>query len=115
MIGMIKVPGVEKYYKIRRINKGHTTVETQSSSDGAPVLHSAAIQVDHTRLLKSITFTMNGKDGNASDTSGLYCCVFAVTGATPVGVPGRPTATAATDVNKSQDGPCFTANWGGRS
>lgn len=107
------VDGVEKYCKIRRINKGYTTVETQSSSNGAPVLHSAAIQVDHNRLLKSITFTMNGKDGNPSDTSGLYCCVFAVTGATPVGVPGRPTATAATDVNKSQDGPCFTANWTG--
>lgn len=105
------VAGVEKYYNIRRINNGYTTVDSTSSSKGVPVLHSAAIQVDNTRLLKSITFTMNGKDGNSSDTSGLYCCVFAVTGATPEGVPNRPNAIAATAVNKSQDGPCFTANW----
>ena len=104
------VSGVEKYCKIRRINKDYTTVETQSSSSGAPYLHSAAIKVDNSRLLKSITFSMQGLDGDASNTSGLYCCIFAVTGATPEGVPEHPVATEATAVNKGS-GPCFTANW----
>ncbi|MGN0341710.1 MAG: Ig-like domain-containing protein [Roseburia sp.] len=102
------VTNVEKYYSIMRMQRG--TSRTDGSLEGGPVLHSAAIEVDSTKLLKQITFTMNGKNGNASNMSGLYCCIFAVTGATPAGVPEAPVATAATKVEDSTNGE-FTANW----
>lgn len=103
------VSGVEKYFAIRRINSGSTSIDSTSSTSAGPVLHSAAIAVDNSKLLKSITFNMSGKDGG-TDTSGLYCCVFAVTGATPDNVPAAPIATKATAVNKT-DSPSFQANW----
>lgn len=103
------VAGVEKYFNVRRmeINGGYIT--SNSSTTGVPEIHSAAITVDKSRLLKSITFTMNGKDGD-SNTSGLYCCIFAVTGATPAGVPDKPVATAA-DKTEGDTSGAFTANW----
>ena len=102
------VANVEKYYAIQRMQCGTATVDGNTS--GGPVLHSAAIEVDSTKLLKQITFTMNGKDGDASNMSGLYCCIFAVTGATPVGVPAAPVATASTKTEGDTSG-AFIANW----
>ena len=102
------VSNVEKYTNIKRMQNNTATVDT--SSAGGPILHSASIEVNKNKLLKSITFTMNGKDGNASDMSDLYCCIFAVTGATPIGVPNAPQATAATKIEGDTSGN-FTANW----
>lgn len=102
------VPGVEKYNNVMRMQIG--TTSTDGSTSAGPVLHSATIKVDRARLLKAITFTMNGKDGNSSAMSGLYCCIFAVTGATPAGVPDAPVATAATKTDGDTSG-AFTANW----
>ena len=104
------VSGVDKYYDVMRMNNNSTSVNGRTDSYGGPVLHSAAISVDSNKLLKSITFTMKGKNGDSSNMSGLYCCIFAVTGATPAGVPSAPTANVATSINKGS-GPCFTANW----
>ena len=104
------VTNVEKYYNVRRMKNGYETVDGGSSIDAGPVIHSAAISVDKTRLLQSITFTMKGKNGNASDMYNLYCCIFAVTGATPAGVPDAPVATQATKIVGDTTG-TFTANW----
>lgn len=104
--------GVEKYYNVKRMNTGSETPNGVLDDTDGPFLQSAAIVVDNKRLLKSITFSMNGKDGNESNLSGLYCCIFAVTGATPAGVPDAPVATAATDnVKNISGGSYFTANW----
>ena len=103
------VSGVEKYRGIMRMKNNTTTVDTSNTSKG-PILHSAAISVNKGKLLKSITFTMNGKNGNSGNMSGLYCCVFAVTGATPSGTPAKPVATAATKTEGDTTG-AFTAHW----
>lgn len=99
------VPGVEKYYNVKRIQIGSTSPE--GSEIGGPVLHSAKIEVDTQKLLKQITFTMKGKDGDSNNKNGLYCCIFAVTGATPAGAPEAPVATAATKTAEDT----FIAHW----
>ena len=103
---MTPVEGVEQYPSVmRRENQN----EAYSGSAGSgPILQSATIDVKSSKLLKSITFNLLGKNEGTS-TGGLYCGVFAVTGATPSGVPDKPIATVATDVNRAT--PCFTANW----
>lgn len=105
-----EVSGVEKYYKVQRMQIGHSSPD--GSMSGGPVLHSATIAVDTTKLLKQITFTMKGKDGDPNNKNGLYCCIFAVTGATPAGAPEAPVATAATKTDGDTSG-AFTANWDG--
>lgn len=104
------ISGVENYYDVKRINNGSSSPDGTTETSGGPVLHSAAIKVNPGKLLKAITFTMNGKDGNSSAMSGLYCCVFAITGATPEGVPEKPIATPATKQEGDTSG-VFTANW----
>lgn len=105
------IPGVQKYYSVKRMKKGWSmTVEGTTGTNAGPVIHSAAIKVNSDKLLQSITFTMRGKDGNASDMSGLYCCIFAVTGATPAGVPTAPIATKASKMEGDNTG-AFTAHW----
>lgn len=103
------VKGVEKYYPVmRRENSGDAYTGEMDTSKG-PILQSATIEADPARLLKSITFNLQGKN-EETDTNGLYCGIFAVTGATPVGVPDAPVATAATKTEG--DTSCaFTANW----
>lgn len=73
------------------------------TTDAGPVVQTSALDVDETKLLKSITFTY--PDSNAS----LFCAVFGVTGVTPPGVPDAPTAKAAT--GKVDGAAGFTANW----
>lgn len=100
------VTGVEKYNGIRRINKNSTTIDSGSSSSGAPYLHSSLIASDESKLIKSITFTMKGRNGS-DDATGLYCCIFAITGQISSNAPRRPTAINATGVDTTK----FTANW----
>ncbi|MDY3819649.1 MAG: Ig-like domain-containing protein, partial [Lachnospiraceae bacterium] len=45
-----------------------------------------------------------------TNTNGLYCGIFAVTGATPAGVPTAPVATATTK-NEGDTSGAFNANW----
>ena len=105
------ISGVQKYYNVKRMKKGPSTVvEGTTGTNDGPVIHSAAIKVKSDKLLQSITFTMKGKNGDASDMSNLYCCIFAVTGATPAGVPVKPTATQASKKEGDASG-AFTANW----
>ncbi len=106
--GTATVSGVEKYRNVKRMYNQDNSIDHTSSNDG-PVIQSAAISADSSRLLQSITFTMRGKNGGG-DTSGLYCCIFAVTGATPAGVPDKPMATQATKDAGDKTG-TFTANW----
>lgn len=105
------VANVEKYYNVKRYNTSNGIEGTTGSSDG-PILHSATIAAEPTKLLKKVKFTLNGckSDKGEATSKNLYCGIFAVTGATPTGVPEAPIATEATDVNKGS-GPCFTANW----
>ena len=78
----------------------------EGSTNGAPYLHSAAIDADKTKLLKSITFKMNGKSGSGSN-EGIYSTIYAITGVVDKSAPAAPVATPATNVSSS----AFTANW----
>lgn len=82
---------------------------TSGDSGGKPVLQSAKITADPKKLLKSITFTLNGCYSSSGDaqTSTVYCGVFAVTGAVSANAPATPTLSSATDVISN----AFTANW----
>lgn len=71
--------------------------------DAGPFLQSSPIDVDESKLLKSITFTYEDKNDS------LFCAVFGVTGVTPPGVPDAPTAKAASGKVDGVAG--FTANW----
>ena len=103
-------PDVETYANILRQNQGESGFN--GSLSGGPMLQSATIDVDSTRLLKSVKFNMLGlNEGDFNSSSPIYSCIFAVSGATPQGVTSAPVATKATDINKSVSGPCFTANW----
>lgn len=109
------VANVEQYPNFKRANiDQYGTVTNHGSTTGGPILFSATIGADKSKLLKSITFTLTGKGQTngeeGSIVSGLYCGVFAVTGATPANAPGKPTATVATGINQGEN-PCFTANW----
>ncbi|GEM_PF-6622616 len=109
------VSGVERYANVLRMNCGYyDTTITDGTTTGGPILHSAAISVDKTKLLKSITFSMNGKGKNNtivdSSSNGLYCCIFAVTGATPAGVPNPPVAKQVTKTEGDISG-AFTTHW----
>ena len=101
------VPNVTKqggWYRIES-NGSYTSLD----SGGKPVLQSAKITADPKRLLKSITFTLNGcySSSGAAQTSTVYCGVFAVTGAVSANAPATPTLSSATDVISN----AFTANW----
>lgn len=103
------VDGVEKYYPVmRKENSGGSYTGTTGTNNG-PILQSATINADTTKLLKSITFNLNGKNEN-TNVSGLYCGIFAVTGATPAGVPEAPVAHKVMKVEGSTTG-AFIANW----
>ena len=104
------VPGVEKYFKIQRSENGRQ----HGSLEAGPILHSATIAADSSKLLRSITFILKGRGTRPGYTAGsgnLSCGIFAVTGATPAGVPDSPVATAASAVHKTTDSPSFQANW----
>lgn len=108
------VSGVFRYTEARRMDRWYD-LDPKSTTTAGPIIHSAAIKVDSSRLLQSITFTMEGnyKMENGQETlapKDLYCCIFAVTGATPEGVPGKPTATQATKDVADNTG-AFTAHW----
>lgn len=107
---LTEVPGVEKYYPVmRKENSGGAYTGEMDTSKG-PILQSATIQAEPTKLLESITFNLHGLNDTANIADNLYCGIFAVTGATPAGVPDAPVATAATKTEG--DTSCaFTANW----
>ena len=107
---LTNVNGVEKYYPVmRRDNSGGAYTGKMDNNDG-PILQSATISAEPQKLLKSITFNLAGKNTDDNDVSGLYCGIFAVTGATPSGVPAAPVATKATKEEGETSGE-FTANW----
>ena len=103
------VDGVEKYYPVMRRESGGSYTG-KMDSNGGPILQSATIQADTSKLLKSITFNLQGINETGSIPSNLYCGIFAVTGATPAGVPTAPVATAATK-NEGDETSAFNANW----
>lgn len=110
------VSNVEKFYNVKRMNNDSEAPDGSSATDRGPVIHSAAIPVEPSKLLESIEFKMDAKVVVTNGTQtrqnldGLYCCIFAVTGATPSGVPDRPVATQATKQAGDATG-AFTANW----
>lgn len=65
-------------------NKSDYTYE--GSTSGAPFLQSANISVDPKKLVKSIDLVMVGKN-DGSNTSGLYCGIYAITGMVNVSAP----------------------------
>lgn len=75
----------------------------EGSLTAGPLLQSSPIEVDESRLLKSITFTYEDKNDS------LFCAVFGVTGVTPPGVPDAPTAKAASPGSDAST--VFVANW----
>lgn len=117
------VDKVEKYYNVKRMNINETTPDGSTGTDNGPVIHSAAIKVDSSKLLESITFEMSAKvtvttnqetgdktESEDTNTSNLYCCIFAVTGATPEGVPDAPHANNVYKTKGDTSG-AFMANW----
>ncbi len=98
------VSNVYKYANIMRRNNSDGSYD--KSTSGAPYLQSATISANSGKLLKSITFKLTGKDGG-SNTSGLNCGVYAVTGMVNANAPAAPTGKAATNVNTTD----FVANW----
>ena len=110
---LTSVDNVEKYYNVKRMNIGQYELDGSTGTDKGPVIHSAAIKVNSSKLLKSISFEMLAKVEKGvenSNVNDLYCCIFAVTGATPAGVPDKPEATQATKDVDDNTG-AFTANW----
>ena len=101
-----KVTNVEQIASYKRMWIGNSGTSTDGSTTAGPILHSAAIQADKTKLLKSITFKSNGKNETGSN-SGLYSTIYAVTGVVDNSAPATPTATPATGVGSAN----FTANW----
>lgn len=98
--------GVEKYLNVKRVTN---TGSFDGSTAAGPLLQSATIDSDSSKLLKSITFTLAGIDGSASNLSSqsIYCGVYAVTGAVNGNAPAAPRITATTDIY----GAGFTADW----
>ncbi|MBQ6147809.1 Ig-like domain repeat protein [Candidatus Saccharibacteria bacterium] len=92
------VSGVYKYPNVARrlVVKSNTSGWNHSSStngynyegsvSSAPYLQSATINVNPKKLLKSIDFKMTGKNGS-SDTTGLFCGIYAVTGMVNIAAP----------------------------
>ncbi len=107
--GLTPVPGVEQYYPVMRKEKSNGSYTGKMDSSYGPILQSATIQADSSKLLKSITFNLCGLNETTS-TNNIYCGIFAVTGATPAGVPTKPVATAATK-NEGDGSGAFYANW----
>ena len=101
-----KVTNVEQIPSYKRENNGSGTSSINGSTTAGPILHSAAIQADKTKLLKAITFTSKGKNTSTSNY-GLYSTIYAVTGVVDSSAPATPVATAATNVGSAS----FTANW----
>ncbi len=101
-----KVTNVEQIASYMRQTNGVSSAGWDGSTTKGPILHSAAIAADKTKLLKSITFKMNGKN-NTGSNSGLYSTIYAVTGVVDNAAPATPVATAATNVGSAS----FTANW----
>ena len=101
-----KVTNVEQIPSYKRENNGSGTSSINGSTTAGPILHSAAIQADKTKLLKAITFTSKGKNTSTSNY-GLYSTIYAVTGVVDKSAPATPVATAATNVGSAS----FTANW----
>ncbi len=99
-----KVDNVEQIASYKR--QVNNSSGTDGTTTGGPILHSAAIQADKTKLLKSITFKSNGKNGTG-DNSGIYSTIYAVTGVVDKSAPATPVATPATNVGSAS----FTANW----
>lgn len=101
---------VELYPYVRRKTLSSGTLDGQTS--GGPYLQSAAINADPTKLLSSIDLVMNGKGNDATGTvsgsvSGLYCGVFAITGAKNPNVPDAPSAYAGDNLTTIS----YSASW----
>ena len=100
------VSGVYKYSGIKRRELSGGNYGGTGSESKYPLLQSATISVDSTKLLKSIDLTLTGKDGS-SRTSGIFTGVFAITGMVDVSAPEPPVALPATDITKES----FLAHW----
>lgn len=98
------VDGVYKEPKYMRKTTSGGYVDG-STNDG-PYIQSATIAADKSKLLKSITFKMNGLN-ESSSADNLYCGIYAVTGKVPEGAPHRPQTKSATDITATS----FVANW----
>ena len=99
-----KVTNVEQIASYKR--QVNNSSGTDGTTTGGPILHSAAIEADKTKLLKSITFKSNGKNETGSN-KGIYSTIYAVTGVVDKSAPATPVATPATNVGSAT----FTANW----
>ena len=103
---LTKVTNVEQVASYMRMWVGKSGTTTDGNTSSWPILHSATITADKTKLLKSITFNSKGKDGQGSN-KGAYSTIYAVTGAVNEFAPSTPVATPATNISSA----AFTANW----
>ena len=107
------VPGVYKYSGVARrlvvksssgsshsFSSSSSTYNYEGSVSSAPYLQSATINVNPKKLLRSIDFRMTGKNGS-SDTSGLFCGIYAVTGMVNVAAPDPVENIYVTGVTES--------------
>ena len=100
------VDNVEQIPDYMRMWIGNSGTSTDGSTTGGPILHSAAISADKTKLLKSITFNSKGKDDSGSN-AGIYSTIYAITGVVDDSAPSTPEVMPATNISSTS----FTANW----
>ena len=83
--GVYKYPGLARRLVVKSSGRV-SDYSYEGTTSGAPYLQSANITVDAKKLVKSIDLVMVGKN-DGSDTSGLYCGIYAITGMVNVSAP----------------------------
>ncbi len=81
-------------------------VEYAGSSSGAPYLQSAIIEVDAKKLVSSIDLIFTGVNGK-SETDGVYCGIYAITGMVNVAAPSQVEVINVSNVTESS----ATVDW----
>ena len=86
-----------------------------TGSASTPVLQSAKIDADSTKLLKAIQFSLEGcyTSGDSKKSDSVYCGVFAVTGKVSESAPATPALHEVTDADITSKS--FVARWDGIS
>lgn len=100
------VSGVYKLSGIKRRELSSGAYGGTGSEADKPYLQSATIAVDNSKLVKSLDLVLTGKNGS-TNTNGVFCGIYAITGMVDVSAPTAPVALPATDITTNS----FTANW----
>ncbi len=89
--GVYKWPNLARRLVVSSDSSGRYGSQTENynyegTTTGAPYLQSATIKVDAKKLVASIDLVLTGKNGS-SDTAGIYCGIYAITGMVNVSAP----------------------------